>query len=53
MGGMELDLRGQWVADADIDIDLRMGGGSVTLPDGVQVFRSRLAGATSYTVTKP
>jgi hypothetical protein len=37
MGGMELDLRGRWVADADIDIDLRMGGGNVTLPDGVLI----------------
>jgi len=37
MGGMELDLRGRWLVDSDIDIDLRMGGGSVTLPEGVLV----------------
>jgi hypothetical protein len=37
MGGMELDLRGQWVTDADIEIDLRMGGGNVTLPEGVRI----------------
>lgn len=37
MGGMDLDLRGRWVADADIDIDLRMGGGSVRLPGGVLI----------------
>jgi hypothetical protein len=37
MGGMELDLRGRWLTDSDIDIDLRMGGGSVTLPRGVLI----------------
>lgn len=37
MGGMELDLRGRWLVDSDIDIDLRMGGGNVTLPQGVLI----------------
>jgi hypothetical protein len=37
MGGMDLDLRGQWVADAEIDISGSMGGGSVRLPEDVVI----------------
>jgi len=35
MGGMSIDLRGEWQNDADITIDGSMGGGSVWLPDDV------------------
>jgi hypothetical protein len=35
MGGMTIDLRGQWLNDSDITIDGSMGGGSVWLPDDV------------------
>jgi hypothetical protein len=35
MGGMHIDLRGRWVADSLISITNRMGGGAITLPDGV------------------
>jgi hypothetical protein len=37
MGGMQLDLRGQWLQDSDIEIRFRMGGGEVTLPDNVNI----------------
>ena len=36
MGGMNLDLRGQWVTDSDVSIRFSMGGGAVRLPDGVR-----------------
>ncbi len=42
MGGMELDLRGQWVADAEIDISGSMGGGEVRLPKDVVIEGIRL-----------
>jgi hypothetical protein len=37
MGGMELDLNGEWLQDAEIEIDFEMGGGAVVLPDGVRI----------------
>ncbi len=37
MGGMDLDLRGQWIADAEIDISGSMGGGAVRLPKDVVI----------------
>jgi hypothetical protein len=37
MGGMQVDLRGQWLNDSDIEIRFRMGGGEVTLPDNVNI----------------
>jgi hypothetical protein len=37
MGGMELDLRGGWRADAEISIDARQGGTSVRLPHDVNI----------------
>jgi hypothetical protein len=37
MGGMQLDLRGQWLQDSDISIRHSMGGGAVFLPDGVRL----------------
>jgi hypothetical protein len=37
MGGMQLDLRGEWVRDAEIDISSRMGGSVVRLPRGVLI----------------
>jgi len=35
MGGMDLDLTGRWLRDAEIQIRQSMGGAGVTLPDGV------------------
>ncbi|MFQ5719870.1 MAG: hypothetical protein ACE5IK_10020 [Acidobacteriota bacterium] len=35
MGGMSLDLRGAWAADADISIKTSMSGGVVRVPDDV------------------
>lgn len=37
MGGMAVDLRGRWLTDSDVVIDLRMGGGDVRLPEGVSI----------------
>lgn len=37
MGGLSLDLRGRWVQDSEISIDLSMGGGAVRLPRDVIV----------------
>jgi len=37
MGGADLDLRGPWSRDADIRLDVAMGGMSVEVPDDVQV----------------
>lgn len=37
MGGMELDLRGKWVADSDISIRTSQGGASVRLPRDVEI----------------
>ena len=37
MGGAHLDLRGAWRQDAAIDIDIRMSGGALRLPRGVNI----------------
>ena len=37
MGGVNLDLRGAWQADADITLRGRMGGARVHLPDDVRI----------------
>ena len=37
MGGMDLDLRGHWVQDADVSISFGMGGGNVRLPKDVEI----------------
>lgn len=37
MGGADLDLRGAWRADAQITLRSKMGGASVTLPEGVRI----------------
>lgn len=37
MGGGEVDLSGQWLNDANIDLKVRMGGMAVLVPVGVQV----------------
>lgn len=37
MGGMNIDLRGEWRNDSIIEIDVSMGGGSVSLPRGVRI----------------
>ena len=35
MGGGDVDLRGRWVNDADVNIEFSMGGCSVRLPKDV------------------
>ena len=37
MGGGDVDLRGRWLQDADVDIRYRMGGLGVRVPQDVQV----------------
>ena len=37
MGGMNLDLRGQWMQDSDISITWDMGGANVVLPANVAI----------------
>lgn len=37
MGGMDVDLRGHWVQDADVSISFGMGGGNVRLPKDVEI----------------
>jgi hypothetical protein len=37
MGGGDVDLRGPWLRDAEMDIDVKMGGASVWLPRHVDV----------------
>jgi hypothetical protein len=37
MGGMELDLRGQWLNDSDIDIQSSIGGAILRLPRDVTI----------------
>ncbi len=37
MGGLFLDLRGRWVQDSEASIDFSMGGGSVRLPENVNI----------------
>jgi len=36
MGGADIDLRGAWARDADISLDVAMGGMSVQVPDDVR-----------------
>jgi len=37
MGGMELDLRGNWVVDSEITVRLTQGGGEMRLPRDVEI----------------
>ena len=37
MGGADIDLRGAWMRDADISIDVAMGGIGVQVPDDVRI----------------
>ena len=37
MGGIDLDLRGQWMRDADVSIAIGMGGGAVRLPKDARI----------------
>jgi len=37
MGGIDMDLGGLWLRDAEINIIGRMGGGAVHLPEGVTI----------------
>lgn len=37
MGGIDLDLRGAWRQDAEIDLSIDMGGGALSIPDDVVV----------------
>jgi len=43
MGGCDLDLRGAWVNDADINLSINMGGMSVGVPDDVHSEGSTLS----------
>ena len=43
LGGIDLDLRGPWRADGRLAIDMKLTGGSLWLPDGVD-----LIGAEGY-----
>lgn len=38
MGGAEIDLRGDWANDCDLDLGVRMGGMAVTVPTDVRVL---------------
>lgn len=44
MGGGEVDLRGQWLNDADVDLKVNMGGMAVLVPAGVTVNGAAVAG---------
>lgn len=37
MGGMQLDLRGEWVVDSEITIRMKQGGGRLQLPRDVEI----------------
>jgi hypothetical protein len=37
MGGMEIDLRGNWRTDAEITVRTSQGGGALRLPRGVEI----------------
>ena len=37
MGGAEIDLRGQWANDCDLDLSVRMGGMAVLVPEDIRV----------------
>jgi len=37
MGGLDLDLRGEWMQDSDISINMEMGGGLLRLPRNVEI----------------
>lgn len=37
MGGGEVDLRGQWLVNADVSLDVSMGGMAVLVPDHLEV----------------
>jgi hypothetical protein len=45
MGGGELDLGGAWSRDANVSIDLKMGGGRVRVPGNVRVLGIDRGGA--------
>jgi hypothetical protein len=37
MGGMDVDLRGNWLCDSDVRVSNMMGGGKISVPDNVRV----------------
>jgi hypothetical protein len=37
MGGLVLDLRGQWIQDSEATINLSMGGGELRLPENMNI----------------
>ena len=37
MGGMDIDLRGEWRNDSDVSLSQSMGGAALQLPHGVRV----------------
>lgn len=44
MGGVELDLRGDWRNDADVRVDVEMGGVAVIVPRDVEVTGAPVEG---------
>jgi hypothetical protein len=38
MGGAEIDLRGDWANDCDLNMSVRMGGMAVMVPPGIRVL---------------
>ena len=44
MGNADIDLRGNWQRDAEIDLEVRMAGGSLRLPRGVDIEGLDVAG---------
>lgn len=46
MGGMELDLRGDWVGDCDARVKVFMGGMEVRVPDNIELENSGESGGS-------
>jgi len=53
MGGVQLDLRGDWRNDADVKVDVSMGGVAVVVPRDVDVTGAEVQGASLLQVEKP
>jgi hypothetical protein len=53
MGGIDMDLSGRWLEDADITIDGGLGGGVVHLPLGVIMEGLESKGVEAVTIPEP
>lgn len=53
MGGVELDLRGEWRNDSDVRVDVDMGGVAVIVPRDVDVTGAEVQGASLLRVEEP